>query len=43
MDDLSIRGQEIEKLKGQLKTLQEHKLRVDNSYIVEMQKSHKLT
>lgn len=36
MDDLLIRGHEIEKLKTQLKDLQEHKLKVDSVYLIEL-------
>lgn len=43
MDDLSIRVQESEKLKTQIKTLQAQKLKIDNSYLAELQKSHRLT
>ena len=43
MGDLSLRGQEIEKLKAQLHNLQEHKIRIDNAYVAEIQKSHRLT
>ena len=43
MDDLSIRGQEIEKLKTQWNNLREKKLKIDNVYLAELQKTHKLT
>jgi len=33
MEDLSIQGKEIEILKAQLKTLQDHKLQIDSSYV----------
>lgn len=42
MEYLSIRGKEIEKLKTQLKTLQDNKLKIDNSYITELHKSHRI-
>ena len=42
MEDLSIRGKEIEKLKSQLKNLQELKLKIDNVYVLVLQKAHRL-
>lgn len=42
MGDLSLREQEIEKLKAQLHNLQEHKIKIDNAYREEIQKSHSL-
>jgi len=36
MEDLSIQGKEIEKLKAQLKTLQEQKLKIDSSYVAKL-------
>jgi len=42
MQEMSIQGKEIEKLKDQLKNLQEQKLKIDNSYVAELQKSHRL-
>jgi len=42
MQEMSIQGKEIKKLKEQWKNLQERKLKNDNSYIAELQKSHRL-
>lgn len=43
MEDLSIQGQKIEKLKAHIKTLKEKKLKIDNSHVEELHKSHRLT
>lgn len=43
MGDLSLRGHEIENLKAQLHNLQEQKIKIDNAYVAEIQKSHMLT
>ena len=40
MEDMFIKVQEVEKLKALLKILQEQKLNIDNSYVLELQKSH---
>lgn len=43
MQDLSIRGQEIENMKSQLKNLEEKKLNINNLYLVDLQNIHRLT
>jgi len=43
MGDLSLKDQEIEKLKMQLQKIQEHKIKSDNAYLAEIQKNYKLT
>lgn len=43
IDDLSIRGQEIEKLKTQLKNFQEQKLKVESVYLTKLHKTNRLT
>jgi len=43
MEDLSTKGQEIKKLRTQLNNLQEKKLKIDNVYLAEIQKTHNLT
>ena len=42
MEDMFIKVQEVEKLKSLLKILQEQKLNIDNSYVLELQKIHRL-
>lgn len=43
MYELSIKGQEIKKLKDQLAKIQEKKLKIDSAYLGELQKTHDLT
>lgn len=43
MGYLSIKGQEIEKLKAQLNNLQEQKIKTNKAYLPELQKSHRLS
>ena len=42
MGDLSLKDKQIENLKAQLQILQEQKIKSDNAYAVELEKSHKL-
>ena len=43
MEEISIKGKEIEKLKAQFENIQEQKLKINNKYVVELQKSHRQT
>ena len=43
MGDLSMKDQEIEKLKMQLQKIQEQKMKSNNVYLAEIQKNYKLT
>lgn len=43
MGDLSLKNQEIEKLKMQLQKIQEQKIKSDNAYLPQIQKNYKLT
>lgn len=43
MGDLSLKDQEIKKLKMQLQKVQEQKIKSDNAYLAEIQKNYKLT
>ena len=42
MDNLTIQGQEIARQKALLKTLLEHKLKIDTSYVAVLHKRHQL-
>lgn len=43
MGDLSIKNQEIEKLKSQLNNIQEKKLKIDHFDLTKLHKTHRLT